>query len=160
VYRVSIPTFSAIANNTSDFRNADTAKATGVEGSLQLSPWRGGQLMLAGSRTRIRSSNIDADYSQTAPTRTLSALFRQQLPWQVSASLGYYRVGVMQWLGGGDLLPATERYDLRLARSFLWASHRAEVSWVTQNLSGNAYPDFFTKLTAKRISWLQLRYDY
>ncbi len=160
VYRISVPTFSSINGNTGDFRNADTARLTGVEGSLHWSPWHGAQLLLAAARTRITSSNIDANYSRTSPTQTVSALFRQQLPWDLTASLGYYRVGAMQWLSDGDLLPATERCDLRLSRTFNWGPHRAEVSWMTQNLTGNAYPDFFNKLTAKRVSWLQLRYEY
>jgi iron complex outermembrane receptor protein len=160
VYRISVPTFSSIGGNTGDFRNADTARVTGVEGSLQWTAWHGAHLLVAAARTRIASSNIDANYSLTAPTQTVSALLRQQLPWNLSASLGYYRVGAMQWLSDGNLLPTTERCDLRLSRSFNWEAHRAEVSWVTQNLTGNAYPDFFSKLTARRVSWLQLRYDY
>jgi hypothetical protein len=66
----------------------------------------------------------------------------------------------MRWLSGGDPLPASERFDLRLAHTFLWDGHRAELSAIAQNLTDRHYPDFFEYLIAKRLAWLQLRYEY
>jgi iron complex outermembrane receptor protein len=115
---------------------------------------------VAATRTRIRSSNLDANYAATVPNRTASVLLRQQLPADFAVSVGYYFVGPMRWLSGGDPLPASERFDLRLAHTFIWGGHRAELSAIAQNLTDRHYPDFFEYLIAKRLAWLQLRYEY
>jgi iron complex outermembrane recepter protein len=158
--RVPFPT---VANDTTRvYRQGDSAALRGIEGSLQWSPWPGSNLLVAVARTKISSSSGDPNsyYANTAPVHSASTLFRQNLPWQMSASVGYYHVGAMQWLSGGDPVPAYDRVDLRLARNLRWGPHRMEVAWVTQNLSGKSYQDFYSYLINKRVSWLNIRYEY
>jgi iron complex outermembrane receptor protein len=169
VHRIEYPSLVLLvqrANNpyaestTFDFRNMDIATERGVEGSLRWTPWQGADLMVAAARTVIKSSDIDASYSASAPLHTASALFSQQLPWDTSVSLGYYRVGEMQWLGGGEPLPAYERIDIRLGKRFRWGRQTGELSWTTQNVLNNNHPDFQLEFRNKRISWLKFQYSF
>jgi len=159
-FPISVPTFTGLKNDSWDFRNRDDAHVQGIEGNVNWSPWTGGQVTVAATHTRIRSSNLDANYAATVPNRTASVLLRQQLPADFAVSAGYYFVGPMRWLSGGDPLPASERFDLRLAHTFLWDGHRAELSAIAQNLTDRHYPDFFEYLIARRLAWLQLKYEY
>jgi outer membrane receptor protein involved in Fe transport len=152
-----------VANDTTRaYMQGDSARLHGVEGSLQWSPWSGANLLLAAARTRISatSGTPGVDYEATAPVHSASALMRQDLPWRMAASIGYYRVGAMQWLSGGDPVPAYDRVDLRVGKSLRVGPHRVELSWVTQNFSNTAYQDFFSYLVNKRVSWLNIRYEY
>jgi iron complex outermembrane receptor protein len=157
IRRLSDPT---AISTTADFRNMDRATVRGVEGSFRWAPWQGANLMVAATRTVIDSSDIDAQYSRSAPTHTASALFSQQLPWQTSFNLAYYRVGSMQWLGGGEPLPAFERVDIGIGKRFRWGQRSAELSWITQNVFNSNYPDFEQELRNKRISWLRCQYSF
>ena len=158
VYRIAYP--KILTTPTYDFRNLDNATVRGIEGSLRWSPWSGADLMVAMARTKISSSDLDANYSASAPSHSRSILFSQRLPWDASVSLGYYKVGEMQWLGGGEPLPAYERIDLRLAKRLRFGQQTAELSWVTQNLLDSAYSDYQLVFRNKRISWLKLQYTF
>lgn len=157
-YPVAFP--AAVDPTTRDFRNRDSATVRGVEGSLRWSPWRGADVMLAAARTQIDSTNIDADYEASAPTHTTSFLFSQRLPWDTAFSLAYYRVGEMEWMGEGDPLPAYDRVDLRLSKRFRFGRHAAELSWITQNVFNQHYPDFNDWLLSRRVSWLRFQYSF
>jgi iron complex outermembrane receptor protein len=169
VHRIEYPTLELLArrakdpnakSETFDFRNMDRASVRGVEGSLRWTPWQGGDLMVSAAKTVIESSDIDAVYSVSAPTRTSSAMFSQQLPWDSSLSVAYYRVGSMQWLGGGEPMPAYDRLDVRVGKRFRWGYQTAEMSLVTQNSINNDYPDFQHTLRNKRVSWIRFQYSF
>lgn len=158
--RVPFPT---VANDTTRaYVQGDSARLHGVEGSAHWVPWSGGHLHVAAARTKI--SGVASDpaeyYERTAPVHSASALLRQDLPWRMAASVGYYRVGAMHWLGGGDPVPAYDRIDLRLSKQLRVGPHRLELSWVTQNFNNTAYQDFFNYIVNKRVSWLNIRYEY
>jgi len=159
VHRITYPELST-SYPTMEFRNADRAQLRGTEGSLRWSPWPGSDLWLAAARTTINSSDIDVDYTHSAPVHSGSLLISQQLPWDTMLSLGYYRAGSMRWLGGGKPLPGYERFDVRLAKRFRWGPHTADLSWVTQNVQNDDYPDFDLTFRNKRISWVKLQYWY
>lgn len=151
-----------VYNNSLGFRNGDHANVRGVGIDLRLRPWRGAAVTFAGSRTVIESNNGDTDWATSAPLHTVSLLFAQELPSEISMSLGYYRVGSMRWIGitrTDPLLPAVDRIDLRLAKRFRWGSHRAELSVVTQN-TFDPMPVFQQNNLEKRTSWLRLDYEY
>lgn len=143
-----------------DFRNKDWARVRGSEGSLRWSPWEGGNLVAAASRTIIASSDVDATYSRTAPRHSASLLFHQRLPWKTEASLGYYRVGSLKWISSDIPMQANDRVDLRLAKQFRWGGKNAELSWVTQNIHSRNYLEFEDKNENKRISWLNIRLEF
>jgi iron complex outermembrane recepter protein len=147
-------------STTFDFRNMDRATLRGVEGSFRWVPWTGADLMVSAARTVIESSNIDAQYNLSAPNSTASLLFSQRLPRETSVSFAYYRVGAMQWLGGGEPMPTTHRLDIRVAKTLHWGGHNAEVAWVTQNVLNSDDPEFQTVQRNKRQSWLRVHYSY
>lgn len=158
--RVPFPT---VANDTTRaYVQGDSARLHGIEGSLQWSPWSGANLLVAAARTRISGTSGDpgTDYERTAPVHSVSTLLRQDLPWRMAASVGYYRVGAMQWLSGGDPVPAYDRIDLRVSKNLRVGPHRLELSWVTQNFNNTAYQDYLNYLANKRVSWLNIRYEY
>jgi iron complex outermembrane receptor protein len=158
--RVPFPT---VANDTTRaYVQGDSARLHGIEGSLQWSPWSGANLLVAAARTRISAASGDPSvyYERTVPLHSASALLRQELPWRMAASVGYYRVGAMQWLSGGDPVPAYDRIDLRVSKNLRIGPHRLELSWVTQNFNNTAYQDYLNYLANKRVSWLNIRYEY
>lgn len=169
-YRIDVPTLLLLisrvregpdyASSSYDFRNLDSARIRGAEGSLRWSPWAGADLWLTAARTTIDSSNIDVNNSATSPTHSGSVLLSQQFPWDTALSLAYYRVGEMQWLGGGDPMPRYERIDVRLGKRFRWGQHTAELSWTTQNVMNSNYPDFESARRNKRISWAKFQYTF
>lgn len=159
IYRIRYPEW--ISNyQTWQFRNADHARLRGTEGSLRWSPWQGSDIWVGAARTTIDSSNLDADYSSTAPTHSASVLISQQFPWDTVLSLAYYRIGAMQWLGGGDPVPGYERVDVRLGKRFRWGQRTAELSWVTQNLLDSNYSDFDLAFRNRRVSWVKFQYTF
>jgi iron complex outermembrane receptor protein len=89
----------------------------------------------------------------------VSVLLSQDLPenWQVSC--GYYRVGAMHVMSGGDSLPVTERVDLRLAKRFRLGSTSAEAALIVQNATGGT-PVFELTDVSRRTSWLNIRMEY
>jgi iron complex outermembrane receptor protein len=102
-------------------------------------------------------------YNQSAPRHSGSLLISQQLPenWQFSAGL-YLREKVRVLNVAPDVTPenALARLDLRIAKSFkLDAGHRAELAFVVQNATQNAYTKYGTtsevaNVLYSRRSWL------
>ncbi len=160
-YRYPYPTILG-GTTTEGFRNRDWADTRGTNVELHWRPWEGARLIFAGSRTIIDSDNGDVAWSMTAPKHTASALFSQEFPAGTSLSLAYYRVGSMYWIGQSsknDVVPAFDRVDIRVAKRFKWGRHKAELSWVTQNVF-NPIPVLTPTLLEKRTSWIRLQYEY
>jgi iron complex outermembrane receptor protein len=160
LHRVPFPTALDPAAKTGDIRNQDQADIRGVEGSLRWAPWSGATLTAAAARTVIESSNVDVNYSVTAPVHSVSALFRQELPGDMSASVAYYRVGPMTWLSGGDPLPAADRVDLRLGKRFNWGRQHLDVDLVVQNATNEKSPEFDNLRYSERVTWLRFQYAF
>ena len=102
----------------------------------------------------------DRDFDLSAPTTVTSLLLIKELPERWRASLGYYRHSEMYWLNQGDRVPVTNRFDLRLARSFGAPSADNEVAIVAQSVNGR-YPEFYARkfrhepqlFATLRVSW-------
>ena len=102
----------------------------------------------------------DGDFELSAPSTITSLLLVKDLPQRWRASLGYYRHGEMYWLNQGDRVPVTNRFDLRLARSFGAPSADNEVAIVAQSVNGR-YPEFYARkfrhepqlFATLRVSW-------
>jgi len=146
--------------NIYGFNNLASARVKGRSATARWQPQPGSLIYLAASRTAIDADGQDANLlSASGPRHTVSLLFSQDLfdSWQFS--LGYYRVGPMQPLSGGDPLPATDRVDLRLAKRFKLGSSRGEIALVVQNAT-DSNPVFELKDIDRRTSWLSIRYEY
>ena len=102
----------------------------------------------------------DRDFDRSSPTTITSLLVLKELPERWQASLGYYRHSDMYWLNQGDRVPATNRFDLRLARRFGPPSADNEVAIVAQSINGR-YPEFYARkfrhepqlFATLRLSW-------
>ncbi len=129
----------------------------GFEVSGQWRPWAGAQIHANASFTRIESEMPDTLHS--APTHTSSLLCSQDLPGDTSFSLGYYRVGSMQWQSSPIGLPAYDTLDLRLSRQYRLGDQHVEVALVTRNALG-AYHDYNVVNFERRNSFLQLKVAY
>lgn len=160
MYRITVPTALNPASVAGDIRNMDRADMHGIEGSVRWVPWQGGSVMASAARTIIESSNIDVDCSSSAPVHSVSLLFSQRLFDGLSFSAAYYRLGPMTWLSGGEPLPASERLDLRLGKTYRWGRQRLGVDWVIQNATNEDSPEFDDLRHNRRISWLRFQYEF
>ena len=80
--------------------------------------------------------NTDNDTEQSAPDHSTSLLWSLDLPYRMLASIGYYRVGKMKWMGDGDTQKAYQRLDLRLAKSLGQRGEENELALVIRNANG------------------------
>lgn len=81
-------------------------------------------------------SGMKDDVLDSAPQHSTSLLWSKTLPWGLMASLGYYQVGNMAWLGDGNNQPAYERVDVRLAKRFGKPAAENEIALTVQNANG------------------------
>lgn len=152
--------FDSDYGSTRGFRNDSSASIKALTGSIRWQPRRGTDVRLALSRTLIDARGPEAaGIEESGPRHTVSLFATQELPanWQVG--LGYYRVGSMRTMSGGDLLPPVERVDVRLAKTVRLGQGKAEVALVVQNATGGG-PLFERDDVDRRTSWLNVRYTY
>jgi iron complex outermembrane receptor protein len=169
-YRYSYPTVLGYVSTDADkralystivgFDNVDRALIKGQSFALHWRPWKGGLLYLAGASTNIRVEGPDAGLIEpSGPQHMFSLLASQELPgdWRVSA--GYYYVGAMAMMSGGDALPPTERIDVALAKRFRIGTTPGEVALVVKNANGGI-PVFERQDIDRRTAWLSMRIEY
>lgn len=104
-------------------------------------------------------SNVYQHTLYSAPRRQSSLLLMHRLPWNIEASLAYYRVGRSKWSRNTWADPY-ERVDLRLAYPFKSAGLHGEVAWTVQSLNGDhreykAYGQVHDRIVGRR-QWLTL----
>ncbi len=86
-------------------------------------------------------NTLQSDMVLSAPLHSASLLWSKPLPWGMNASIGYYHVGNMKWLGDGDVQPDYERIDMRLAKRFGGQGSKNEIALTLQGTNG-AHPEF------------------
>jgi len=74
----------------------------------------------------------------------------------LNASLGYYHVGAMKWLGDGDSQPAYDRLDVRLAKRLGKPGDNDEIALTLQGVNGD-HPEFRPNSLPLRQAWVTLR---
>jgi iron complex outermembrane receptor protein len=142
------------------FDNRNSAVIKGQSAAIRWRPWTGGHAYLTGSRTTIHAYGPATSLiEESGPRHTVGILLSQELPGDWRFSTGYYRVGAMTMLSGGDPLPPTERVDVSLAKRFRIGSKEGEVALVVQNANGGI-PVFELKDIDRRTSWLSMRIEY
>jgi iron complex outermembrane recepter protein len=165
VYHYSYPTVMGALNPAKYLRiygydNLDSARVTGSSLSMRWHPQSGSLVYLAAARTRIVGTGPNSEViSASGPGHTASLLLSQDFADNWQGALGYYRVGAMQQMSGGDALPATTRVDLSLVRRFKLGSARGEVALTVQNATGSV-PLFELKSVDRRTSFVSIRYQY
>lgn len=138
------------AGDAATFRNTDEALIRGVEYQLVWQPTSSSQLLFNQAFVDIKSSDVGARFSQTAPTHSASLLAIQRFPRDITASLGFYRVGEMLWLGEGDFVDGYDRLDLRLAKRFHGPRFSTELALTIQGLLGPHAEAVQTQLFTQR----------
>lgn len=137
----------------------NTGSIRTVGGDLTLD-WRHpslGRVLASHAFTRIRAgSATDRDTERTAPRHASSLLWTLPLPAGLQASLGYYRVGDMMWLNGGDVQPSYERVDVKLAKRLGGKGSEDELALTLQNATGT-HLEFRQEHTVQRQAFLTLR---
>lgn len=124
------------------YQNIDQPiRIRGGEASLDWKHKTWGRFRLSHALTDIRGGGDefgnDTDrVSYTAPTHSTSLLWSKAFPFGIGASLGYYHVGDMGWLGEGRDQPAYERVDAKLAKRFGKPGKDNEIALTVQNLNG------------------------
>ncbi|PIX01060.1 MAG: hypothetical protein COZ79_08940 [Hydrogenophilales bacterium CG_4_8_14_3_um_filter_62_83] len=143
------------------FRNGGAIRVDGGEISLD---WRHaiwGRFLLSYALTDIRSTGIPdpmtgVDIDASAPSGSLSLLWSKAMSGGLNASLGYYHVGAMKWLGDGDSQPAYDRLDVRLAKRLGKPGGNDEIALTLQGVNGD-HPEFRPNSLPLRQAWVTLR---
>ncbi len=97
-----------------------------------------GRLRLTHAVTRIEAGTgiNNRDTAKSTPRNASSLLWSQSFSWGIRASVSYYYVGDMWWLGDGDFQPSYEKIDLRLAKRLGKAGSDNEIALTLQNVNG------------------------
>jgi iron complex outermembrane receptor protein len=139
------------------FYNAGSMRIVGADLTLD---WRHpglGRVLFSHAITRIRAgAGTDRDTERTAPRHASSLLWTLPLPAGLQASLGYYRVGDMMWLNDGDVQPAYERMDVKLAKRLGGRGSEDELALTLQNVTGT-HVEFRKQHTVQRQAFVTLR---
>jgi iron complex outermembrane receptor protein len=165
LYQYAYPTVMGVAAGgkyafTHGFANLDSARVRGSSAAVRWQPRPGTQLYWAGSRSVIHADGPDATgIEASGPTSTVSLLLSQDLPGNWQASCGYYRVGSMRPMSGGDPLPPAEQVNVRLAKRFQLGNSRAEVALIVRQANGDVAVFNLTDID-RRTSWLNMRIEY
>ena len=80
-------------------------------------------------------------FDDTAPEVTGGILFghKWQSDWQLSGYLKY--MDYIDWRNGTEV-DAHTRFDMKLAKTWVWGVHEAELAVVSQNLFNDTYLEY------------------
>lgn len=104
------------------------------------------------------AGKISRQTRDSAPRHSTSAMLIQQLPYNLEASVMYYKQSFMRWRRN-SYTPPFERIDFRLAWAFRSGSQRGEVAYVAQSANHFQYGSRETRIVDE-MHWLTLRLDY
>lgn len=103
-------------------------------------------------------TKISAQTAQSAPRRSQTAMIIQRLPYDVEASVMYFKSGYMRWLRNSFTSPY-ERFDWRLAKAFRLGDFKGEVAYTAQLANGSTEGRRNTRV-ANEMHWFTLRFEY
>lgn len=138
-FGVPYPVAGEIVGDGADltFENNVQAEQGGLEYQLRWQPGRQTWVSFWQSFSNTRSNN--PAYEHSAPDYSWGLLASHGLGQGMQASLGYYRVGRLTWLGANAPTPDHDRLDLRLARRWRAGGADWEASLVLQSALGDYY---------------------
>ena len=114
------------------------------------------------SRVADDFSNVPKIANQTrdsAPAHSQSAMLIQKLPFDVTASVMYFRASPMRWRRNGEPIQASERFDWRLGKSFHIGGARGELAYTVQMANESQEGRQWLRI-ADKVHWLTLRLSY
>lgn len=100
---------------------------------------------LDGEQTRKIDENGTVYYrpfDKQTPARMLSLLGSYRFGSNIQLSSAYYYMDEIYWRGDGDAIPASHRWDIKLAKNFHQSDVSGELSLMIQNIGGD-YHDFY-----------------
>ena len=103
-------------------------------------------------------NKISRQTTESAPRNSQSAMVVQRLPYDIEASLMYYKSGWMRWLRNSYTSPY-ERVDWRLAKAFQIGAIKAEVAYTAQ-MANHSMEGRRNTRVANEMHWLSLRLDF
>ena len=77
------------------------------------------------------------DLRESVPQQAFSLLASYRFANGIELSGGFQYVDPMQWLGGGDAVPATRRLDLRIGKRFHLPGSEIDLELVARNIDGD-----------------------
>jgi len=104
------------------------------------------------------TDKISRQTQESSPRNSQSAMIIQRLPYDIEASVMYYKSGWMRWLRNSYTSPY-ERVDWRLAKSFNLGSSKAEVAYTAQMSNHDMEGRRNTRI-ANEVHWLSLKVNF
>ncbi len=101
---------------------------------------------------------ISRQTTESAPRNSQTAMIVQRLPYNIEASVMYYKSGFMRWLRNSYTSPY-ERVDWRLALPFKIGSSKAEIAYVAQ-MSNHDMEGRRNTRVANEMHWFTMRVDF
>jgi len=154
--------------------NIERVVIRGYEYQLRWQPFAGTRLIYSNALVTIdadltdqgliadtfgeNTDKISRQTRESAPRRSQSAMLIQKLPYDVQASVMYFRGEPLRWRRNGvDPVQASERFDWRLAKSFRIGSSRAELAYTVQMANESQEGRIAGLRYADKLHWLSLR---
>ena len=150
-------------NGTRSYANMYSVRQTGVEYQLKWAPQAGSWVVL--SQAWVGADSDNEKYEASVPAFT-SALLASHRIAGIDASLGYYHVRDLRWVGAQQD-SKYNRLDLRLAKSWKMATGRLQGAFVVQSLLGDEFESFDTDQMPgygdqvfDRRAYVSLKYEF
>lgn len=148
--------------------NGQDVDLHGIEYQWQWQPFDGSRLIVsqafeylhahlqtfASTDSASNLARLNEQTEQSAPQRSDTVMWMQQLGSGVSYSLVYYRIGTIQWTQNSEN-GSYQRIDGRLAYAFRVGGKRAEAAFTLQSLDGT-HDEFRTNRPVRERGWLTL----
>lgn len=132
-------------SNALVYMNTGKMNINGIEGSITYRPGYRTMVGFNYNYTKGKGWALDElnkpghpkdteDLQEDVPTHTRSLFAMHRLPGDWDVSLLYYKVSAMKWLGDGDRLPAHDRLDARVKKTFRLNGDDGHIALTFQNL--------------------------
>lgn len=106
----------------------------------------------------LNITKISRQTEESAPRNSQSAMIVQRLPYDIEASVMYYKSGWMRWLRNSYTSPY-ERVDWRLAKSFNLMGTKAEFAYTAQ-MANHTMEGRRNTRVANEVHWFSMRLDF
>lgn len=174
--RMNAVNYAVYPNGRADSAvNLANVRIQGYEYQLNWRPFEATRLMYGNALVTISAdytdiSRVADDFNNgpkiinqtrdSAPTHSQTAMLVQRLPYDVTASIMYFRASPMRWRRNDNVpIDASERIDWRLAKGFRLGQLGGEVAYVSQMINEQQQGRTINRL-ADRVHWLALRVEF
>lgn len=149
----ALPSYSAL-----DFVNRPGPTLQGFEYQLDWRPRPGTRIAYSGTHMRSMPG-FRTDEAKEAPHRSSSLTWLQDLPGNIEFSAIHTTATGLKWAGGGVLINAMHRLDLRLGKMFRIGATRGEASLTVQAWNDDHQVFKFDQNFDPRV-FANLRFDF